>query len=187
MTVTGLGTRSSVGLLGLFAVLLLLPGVGAAAVQEGVIVDVGMGAGKPGTTVPVGITVTVPEGTRITAIEQEIRFEKRVVSFVRAEVGPQGAAADVKVTASEEADRDPPDLSILRLKATAARPLGSGAVVDVLFRINDDVKLDTRSPLKNKARVQIAGRGGFSDAEGTDGVVIVTDDPAIFGCFFYMH
>ena len=150
-------------------------------------IDLGVGAGRPGGMVLVAITVTAPEDTPVVAFEQDIGFDNRVLSFESGELSSRGAAAGVQLSTAVEVDSDDPSRSILRVKATVARPLSSGDVADLGFRVNDDAPLDTTTVLKNQARAKTAGGRDMFEVLGKDGDVAISTNPFIFGCFFYMH
>jgi hypothetical protein len=151
------------------------------------VVNVGAAEGSPGTTVVVGVTVRAPdEAAKPTAFEQDVRFDTRVLAFERVEVSPLGSAAGLKVTSSTETDPADQNVGVVKLKATAERPM-SGPVLGLMFKIKEDLKEATTTVLKTRARAQKTGQSALSDVGGKDGEVVVTKDPAIFGCFFYMH
>jgi hypothetical protein len=168
-------------------VLLLVPGT-AHARQTGsdVAVNIGAAEGSPGTTVVVGVTVRGPEDAQVTVFEQDIRFDTRILAFERIEVSPLGVTAGLKVTSSTDADPADKNFAIVRLKAMAERRI-SGPVLGLMFKVKEDLKEATTTVLKNQVRVQKAGESTLSNVGGKDGEVVVTKDPAIFGCFFYMH
>lgn len=169
----------------------------AAQGAEGkVTVDLGTADGPPGTTISVPVNIAVPENTTVAALELDVRFEKEVLSFTRADLAPQGKADGLELTTSVEDDPDDKSRSILRVTAAGAKPLSSGAVADLSFQINPDAKPPTGSTghtaakftavLQQDARVRI-GEETMAVAEGRDGQVDVTEGVALFGCFFYMH
>ena len=161
-----------------------------------VIVDLGSTDGPPGRTVSIPLNITVPEGAKVTELELDVRFEKDLLSFARADLAPQGKADSVKLTTSVEDDPEKVGRSILRIKAVGAQPLSSGAVADVFFRINPKAKPPAGSTghkaakltavLKKDARVKV-GDGKLAAATGRDGEIDITAGTALFGCFFYMH
>jgi len=162
-----------------------------------VMIDVGNADGPPGRTLSVPVNIAVPEGTQVTEFEMDVRFPKEVLAFVRAELAPQGRADNVKIATTV---RDDPEnaqkQSILQVKATGEQALGSGAVMDLFFRINPKAKAPTGSTghkaaritadLDSTARVRLRD-GQLADAGGRDGAIDITEGVAIFGCFFYMH
>ena len=159
-------------------------------------VDLGTADGPPGRTVFVPLNIAVPEGTKVTELQVDVHFQKDLLSFTRAELAPQGKADEVKLTTSVEDDPENKAQSILRINAVGAQALGSGAVVDLFFRINPKAKPPTggtghraakfTASLKKDARVKVA-EGTLASAGGRDGEIDITQGVAIFGCFFYMH
>ena len=139
----------------------------------------------------------MPAGTQVTGFDVDITFPKDLLFFVRADLAPQGRADKVKVTTAVEDDpKNPEKQSILRVKAAGAGALGSGAVMDLFFRINPKAKPPTGSTghkaarftavLDSTTRVRLQD-GQLADAGGRDGAIDITEGVAIFGCFFYMH
>jgi Cohesin domain len=161
-------------------------------------VDLGTADGPPGRTVSVPLNIGVPDGVSVTAMDVEIRFEKRLLEFVRVEVTPEATADSVTVTPSTETDPDAQDRSIVKLKATTTKPFRSMAVADLFFRINPKAIPPAGSTghkaakvtvvLKRQAQVRMGdGEGKLMAAAGRDGEIDITAGAAIFGCFFYMH
>jgi hypothetical protein len=159
-------------------------------------IDIGNADGPPGRTLTLPVNVAIPEGMKITEISMDVRFEKNVVSFTRADLAPQGKADEIKLTTTVEDDAKDEKLSILRLKAVGGKPLSSGAVADLFFKINPKAKPPGGSTghkaskftttLKKDARVTLA-EGKVLTAGGRDGEIDVTAGQSVFGCFFYMH
>ena len=164
--------------------------------ESKVMIDIGNADGPPGRTLMLPLNIAVPEGMKVTEFEMDVRFEKNVLSFTRADLAPQGKADDVKLTTTVEDDPKNEKHSILKLKAVGGQPLGSGPVADLFFRINPKAKPPAGSTghkaakftttLKKDARVTLA-EGKVVAAGGRDGEIDVTAGVAVFGCFFYMH
>jgi hypothetical protein len=164
--------------------------------ESKVMIDIGNADGPPGRTLTLPVNIAIPEGTKVTQIEMDVRFEKNVLSFTKADLAPQGKADELKLTATVEDDPKDEKLSILKLKAVGEKALGSGAVADLFFRINPKAKPPGGSTghkaskfstaLKKDARVTLA-EGKVVAAGGRDGEIDVTAGQSVFGCFFYMH
>ena len=191
--------RGSAGWLAALGAALTLCAPTTVAAQESaskVLVDLGTADGPPGRTVFLPLNIAVPEGTKVAELQVDVRFQKDLLSFTRAELAPQGKADEVKLTTAVEDDPDNKTQSILRIKATGAQPLGSGALADLFFRINPKAKPPTggtghraakfTAALKKDAKVNIGGTSLVA-ANGRDGEIDITEGVAIFGCFFYMH
>jgi hypothetical protein len=190
--------RSSVGLRAIAIVAVVFccaRSVHAQQAGSGVVVDLGTADGPPGSTIFVPVNVAVPDKVSITRLELEVRFEKGLLSFVRADPTPQSKADGVTLATSTEDDSDDPKLSIVRLTATADGGLATSAVADLFFRITADASPSggtshkagaITTVLKKTARVR-TGSDELTVAEGRDGEVDITEGVALFGCFFYMH
>lgn len=190
--------RSSVRLCTIAIVAVVFCGVRSVHSQQagsGVAVDLGTADGPPGSTIFVPVNVAVPDKMSITRLELEVRFEKGLLSFVRADPTPRSKADDVKLATSTEDDPDDPRLSIVRLTATADGGLATSAVADLFFRITPDARPSGSTSHKAGAITTVlnktarVGTGGdeLTVAEGRDGEVEITEGVALFGCFFYMH
>jgi hypothetical protein len=189
-------SRLSVAVLTSAFVLCSPPQVQSQQVESPVMIDIGNGDGPPGRTLTLPVNIAIPEGMKITEIQMDVQFEKDVLSFTRADLAPQGTADEIKLTTTVEDDPKSAKHSILKLKAVGGKPLGSGAVADLFFRINPKAKPPGGSTghkaakftttLKKDARVTLA-EGKVMTTGGRDGEIDVTAGQAIFGCFFYMH
>jgi hypothetical protein len=161
-----------------------------------VMVDLGVADGPVGETLAIPVNIAVPDGTIVTALEMDVRFNKSLLSFARVDLAPQGKADQVKLVTAVESDPSDSTQSILRLRATAPKALGTGAVADLFFQIARDAKAPTGSTghqaarrstmLKKVAKVR-TGDGTLAPTGGRDGEIEITEGVALFGCFFYMH
>ena len=106
--------------------------------ESKVMLDIGNADGPPGRTLPLPLNIAIPEGLKVTEFELDVHFEKDVLSFTRADLAPQGTADGLKLTTTVEDDPKNVKLSILKLKAVASKPVSSGAVADLFFRINPE-------------------------------------------------
>jgi hypothetical protein len=176
--------------LGIITLLLTVSGGTLADAQQGgstVTIDIGSAEGPPSSVVSIAISLTIPADVAIRRFEQDIRFENRWLSYVVAEISPEGTGAGLEVTASADTDSRDRSYSILRLKATSQRPLASGAVMNLTFAIDKLAEPGARTVLQNKTRIRREGSDRMSEIEGKDGQVTVTPAVLIPTCFFYMH
>ena len=188
--------RLSVAVLTVAVVLSAPPQVQSQQAESKVMIDIGNADGPPGRTLTLPVNIAVPEGMKVTEFEMDVHFDKNVLSFTRADLAPQGKADEIKLTATVEDNPKDGKQSILKLKAAGGKPLSSGAIADLFFRISPKAKPPGGSTghkaakftttLKKDARVTLA-EGKVVAAGGRDGEIDVTAGVAVFGCFFYMH
>lgn len=158
-------------------------------------VDLGTADGPPGSTVFVPVNIAVPGTKSVTRLELDVRFDKTLLSFVRADRTPQANAEGVSLATSISDDPQDNGRSILRVTATADAGFTTSAVADLFFRISEDAKPSGSTShkagaittvLEQTARVGTSP-GELGLAEGRDGEIDITEGVALFGCFFYMH
>ncbi len=158
----------------------------------------GVGAGTPGSTVSLPVTLKGARGTDIVEIAFHVAFPKQL-SFVRLERGAllgKGVETEWEVQNPELQEGEEPSTaavgqaSEIRItRSSEAAPLRDGILAFLVFRIDSEA---TTQELLLTNDVTIFASGVPKEkvaaySEGTTIFVETADVPSMFACFFYMH
>ncbi|MBI4480973.1 MAG: hypothetical protein HY651_13215 [Acidobacteria bacterium] len=183
--------------LGRLMMIAYLPGAIGAAYAQVTVVSLGDVSGGVGTEVivPVLLNPATTE-TRVGSISSTIGFDRKLVTFLRAEKGflLDGVKGKFQTKVQENAAK--PETSTLQLEiATEGEPrkaLREGLVVSLIFKINGDAPAKTVVPL----RFEKVSAGSADTASqpiepitSTPGSIEVLSPESIpyVSCFFFTH
>ena len=161
--------------------------------MEPVRVDLGEDRMLPGFAVTVPCFLSRPADIEVGRIEMEITFPHEQVTFEHVRRGLISDQIKAEITTEVQVSEVDPALSIIRLSLTPgeATPTFPGFLLDLVFKIDPDVPMD--SPpilLKNQSRVYTLGDSPepVENVETQDGFIFaVSEAPPVVSCFFYMH
>lgn len=153
-------------------------------------VTLAQSVGPPGGNVAVPIQLAGAEPGQVGSLTLQVRFPAAQLTFMKVEMSGLGEAVGAAATAvgKESAGETQLELTIASPEKDGIRtPLPDGPIAHLLFKIARGLKPETVIPLK----VHVAGGGARPGAgpvrvAARDGEVIVSN-PAVVGCFFYMH
>jgi hypothetical protein len=163
----------------------------ASAERPRLVLDLGMGQGKPGDEVVIPATLRVADGAEVGAFTLKVSFPRALVSFeeVRKAIGAQAANAEVTSALEEPAPGAEQASATISVTAEAGKALGSGTVVDLVFKVAEQAPLESVAALSGQILAMAAGASPapIAPAQVDDGEVAVAETTLMFSCFFYMH
>ncbi len=163
------------------------------AQKEGaaVMLDVGMGQGRPGASVVIQATLKVSDDTEVGAIEIQVEFPNNLVTFQEARKAIGAYASDAEVTATvEEVETDlEKSVAVISVTPGPGMWIPTGTVVDLVFKVDEEAPLHAAATLEPQLRAETAGDSPrpISAIGLDDGVIFVGETTLVFSCFFYMH
>jgi hypothetical protein len=149
-------------------------------------VDLGFDMTMPGGEASMAVLLEVPEGVQVGRTVNEVRFPKKVVSFVAVKT----EVPDAKVQSEVHDDPKNADFSIVRVTVSSpAKPLPAGVVASITFKVAADAKADESVALGNAPRAFGLGPDprSIEGVEGRDGEIKLSGAPPVIACFLYMH
>ena len=177
---------SRVGVVGLLIGFLILS---SAAFGQGGTINVGISTAKPGDIIDIPLTLSGTEQPKLGSVTAEIGLPKNALSFMKADAGLAGEAAEADVQAKVQEGGDE-NLSVVQVTISANRPIKPGILVYLKLQVSKEAK---KGSLKLKLESVKAGASEGQPlelAKGKDGEVTVFNlDEQIpqIGCFFFSH
>src|SRR5262249_54842916 len=144
----------------------------------------------PGAETMVTGVLSVAAGTELGTLRAQISFPSDQISFQEVKKGLSIEAAGAEVTTQVTKDEPAAGSSTMELAVVSksGKPIPTGILADLVFKISKDVKPGVIIILKNKVTALDSSNQPIPSAGGTDGKLTVLDKPpSIFSCFFYMH
>jgi hypothetical protein len=151
----------------------------------------GVVSANPGATVDVPLMLSIAEQSEMgTVVVAHVSFPKKLLSYVGVKSALAAELAEGQVRAVEEKDEQDSSLSVLKITVEGKRPVRSGLLAYVSFRVSGDVKGSTTIPLKLKdSQVTMTDGARLVLSRGEDGMITILDPDGmpVMACFLYMH
>jgi hypothetical protein len=148
-------------------------------------VDLGFDMSTPGSSVSVPILLEAPEGVEVGRTVTEVSFPNKVLAYEDVKLYVDGA----KVETDVRIDPKNAELSVLKVTVISPKPIPTGMVASIAFRV--DKTAPTTDPIKLRNVAKAFGIGidprAIEPVEGKEGEIQVSGTPPVVTCFFYMH
>ncbi len=144
----------------------------------------GIAFGTSGVETELSLRLTFPRGVQVGKVQAEIILPADKLVFVRA-VGRAASGGDVRL------DQDGEDVApgVLEIVAeSSARPIPSGVVATLVFRVADEVEPEIVAVgLRGRLWAYPDVSQEITPVETYEGRVNIQEPAVFFACFFYMH
>ena len=152
-------------------------------------VILGSDTAMAGGTVLIPIALHAKEGMNIGSLSVEIPVPEKLLRFRAARTSLRAEMAGGELKTEQVASPEKAGISILKVTVAAQKPLPSGVLATLEFRVAEDVGNASKIPL-HSSRVTVATVEGktIADISRKDGEVAVSKTPPTFvNCFFFTH
>lgn len=187
-------SRLTIPVLGAFFLCSALVGTAQAsqaeASDQGVKINVGVAAAKPGDPIDIPVTLSGGEQVQAGSVITQVSFPKASLSYVAVEAGLAAELAEGQTQGTLQEDKEDSSLTLLEINITGKNPIKPGILVYMKFRVSTDAQKGV-IPLKLRdAKVTVSGGGPAQLAKGDDGEVTIfalDEEIPVVGCFFFTH
>lgn len=152
-------------------------------------VNLGANAASPGERVTLPVTFSAPGDLEVGEVSFALSFPPALIRFIEAIKGPTAESGEIEIKAQLRHSDANEGEDILQLDVRASQRVPDGLLIKLAFEISEEAQAGSVIQLRNLKQTARSTDGKAMEARGTEGSVIVipTDSPAIFSCFFYMH
>lgn len=153
--------------------------------------NLGYAQSLPGSEVTVSLTLTLPQGVKISSAMTDIVFPGRSLSFqeARRAISAEVAGADLQAEVRSDPENSENRILSLKIESKAGNPIPQGVLADLVFRILDTADLGSTVTLVNRPAALTASDPSqpVTPVSGNNGEIVVDEPMTVFSCFFYMH
>ncbi len=152
-------------------------------------VNLGANAASPGERVTLPVTFSAPGDLEVGEVSFALSFPPALIRFIEAIKGSTAEWGEIEIKAQLRHSDANEGEDILQLDVRTSQRVPDGLLIKLAFEISEEAQAGSVIQLRNLKQTARSTDGKAIEARGTEGSVIVipTDSPAIFGCFFYMH
>ena len=152
-------------------------------------VNLGANAASPGERVTVPVTFSAPGDLEVGEVSFALSFPPTLIRFIEAIKGSTAEWGEIEIKAQLRHSDANEGEDILQLDVRTSQRVPDGLLIKLAFEISEEAQAGSVIQLRNLKQTARTTDGKAMEARGTEGSVIVipTDSPAIFSCFFYMH
>ncbi len=157
--------------------------------QPALTVNLGANAASPGERVTLPVTFSAPGDLEVGEVSFALSFPPTLIRFIEAIKAPTAEWGEIEIKAQLRHSDANEGEDILQLDVRTSQGVPDGLLIKLAFEISEEAQAGSVIQLKNLKQTARSTDGKAMEARGTEGSVIVipTDSPAIFSCFFYMH
>ena len=152
-------------------------------------VNLGANAASPGERVTLPVTFSAPGDLEVGEVSFALSFPPTLIRFIEAIKGSTAEWGEIEIKAQLRHSDANEGEDILQLDVRTSQGVPDGLLIKLAFEISEEAQAGSVIQLRNLKQTARTTDGKAMEARGTEGSVIVipTDSPAIFSCFFYMH
>jgi len=174
----------------LLAICLFFATASPAMAQEtaAVTVDLGTDGVQAGEQASLPLNMLAAESAKTLGGVQIDIVVPATLTFVNFSGGFTVISSKAEVKAGIVKGQDKPGESTLRIEVSASTPISEGALGTLTFQVAKDAPPDEKIPVVVRTITAKTVDGGKLSAKAGDGVVsVISNQGAVFACFFYMH